>query len=48
MFGFIPGAGSAAAVPTATFNNNTQNWLAPSLHLAFLIGVGLALLRGLP
>lgn len=37
---------TAPAAPT--FDNNTQNWLSPSLHLAFLFGVGLVLLRGLP
>jgi len=34
---------------TPSFNNSTQNWLSPSMHLGLLLGLSLwGLLRGLP
>lgn len=46
-FEFIPGAGDGSAPAAPTFNNSTQNWLSPSMHLALLLGA-LLYLRMIP
>lgn len=39
--------GEDSVAPAVTFNNSTQNWLSPTLHLALLLGA-LLYLRMIP
>jgi hypothetical protein len=35
--------------PVVTFNNSTQNWISPTMHLGLLLGLSLwSLLRAVP
>jgi hypothetical protein len=44
MFRFLGGASvGEPVIPPVTFNNSTQNWLSPSMHLTLLLGVFLYL-----
>jgi hypothetical protein len=48
MFRFVDGAGQAATPPApSAFNNSTQNWLSPTMHLGLLLGLWWTL-RGVP